>query len=108
MGDGRTHSWAMRPRASVSAIRPPVRLTLAHSADYMQGTRMTFSSKEDAMRFCDRQGARQCVLPARPRLTRIAGWDYYVQGEGVQRIPPKNYAENYVYKPHTLRIARTK
>lgn len=26
----------------------------------------------------------------------------------VQRIPPKNYAENYVYKPNKLRIARTK
>jgi len=27
------------------------------SADYMQGTRMTFSTKEDAMRFADKQGA---------------------------------------------------
>ncbi|KZV88931.1 hypothetical protein EXIGLDRAFT_618770 [Exidia glandulosa HHB12029] len=63
----------------------------ASSADYMQGTRMSFSTKEDAMRFADKQG-----------------WDYYVQAEGVQRIPPKNYAENYVYKPNTLRIARTK
>ena len=36
------------------------------------------------------------------------GWDYYVQGEGVMRIPPKNYSENYVYRPNTLRIARTK
>jgi len=29
----------------------------ASSADYMQGTRMTFSTKEDAMRFADKQGA---------------------------------------------------
>lgn len=26
----------------------------------------------------------------------------------VKRIPPKNYAENYVYKPNKLRICRTK
>lgn len=34
----------------------------ASSADYMQGTRVTFETKEDAMRFAERQG-----------------WDYYVQ-----------------------------
>lgn len=30
------------------------------------------------------------------------------QPEAVKRIPPKNYSENYVYKPHKLRIMRTK
>jgi len=34
----------------------------ASSADYMQGTRLSFDSKEDAMRFAEKQG-----------------WDYYVQ-----------------------------
>ena len=34
----------------------------ASSADYMQGTRMSFNSKEDAVRFAEKQG-----------------WDYYVQ-----------------------------
>ncbi|PPQ91698.1 hypothetical protein CVT25_012911 [Psilocybe cyanescens] len=63
----------------------------ASSGDYMQGTRMTFKSKEDAMHFAEKQG-----------------WDYYVQHATVKRIPPKNYAENYVYKPNTLRIMRTK
>ncbi|KIM30060.1 hypothetical protein M408DRAFT_328464 [Serendipita vermifera MAFF 305830] len=63
----------------------------ASSADYMQGTRVTFNSKEDAIRFAERQG-----------------WDYYVQPPTIKRIPPKNYAENYVYKPNKLRIARTK
>lgn len=77
------------------------------SADYMQGTRLTFRSQEDAVHFAEKQG-----------------WDYYVlvyslfpcnsclifisQPLTVKRIPPKNYAENYVYKPNTLRIARTK
>ncbi|PPR04091.1 hypothetical protein CVT24_010664 [Panaeolus cyanescens] len=63
----------------------------ASSADYVQGTRITFRSKEDAIHFAEKQG-----------------WDYYVQQQTVKRIPPKNYAENYVYKPHTLRIMRTK
>ncbi|CAG7852212.1 SubName: Full=Probable NADH-ubiquinone oxidoreductase 21 kDa subunit, mitochondrial {ECO:0000313/EMBL:CCA67646.1} [Serendipita indica DSM 11827] len=63
----------------------------ASSADYMQGTRMSFDSAEDAIKFAEKQG-----------------WDYYVQPPTVKRIPPKNYAENYVYKPNKLRIARTK
>ncbi|EPQ54452.1 hypothetical protein GLOTRDRAFT_139039 [Gloeophyllum trabeum ATCC 11539] len=63
----------------------------ASSADYMQGTRMSFRSKEDAVHFAEKQG-----------------WDYYVQPPTVKKIPPKNYAENFVYKPHKLRIARTK
>ncbi|KIM43406.1 hypothetical protein M413DRAFT_444233 [Hebeloma cylindrosporum] len=63
----------------------------ASSADYVQGTSISFRSKEDAMHFAEKQG-----------------WDYYVQKPTVKRIPPKNYAENYVYKPNTLRIMRTK
>ncbi|KAF5360774.1 hypothetical protein D9756_004692 [Leucocoprinus leucothites] len=63
----------------------------ASSADYMQGTRLSFRSKEDAIHFAEKQG-----------------WDYFVQPEPTKRIPPKNYAENFVYKPHKLRIMRTK
>ncbi|KAI0036448.1 ETC complex I subunit conserved region-domain-containing protein [Vararia minispora EC-137] len=63
----------------------------ASSADYMQGTRISFRSKEDAIHFAEKQG-----------------WDYYVQPPGAKNIPPKNYSENFVYKPHKLRIARTK
>ncbi|GJE98517.1 electron transport chain complex I subunit [Phanerochaete sordida] len=63
----------------------------ASSADYMQGTRLSFRTKEDAIHFAEKQG-----------------WDYFVQHPEVKRIPPKNYAENYVYKPSTLRICRTK
>lgn len=63
----------------------------ASSGDYMQGTRLSFSSKEDAIHFAEKQG-----------------WDYYVQHPEVKRIPPKNYAENYLYRPGTLRIVRTK
>ncbi|VDC00685.1 unnamed protein product [Peniophora sp. CBMAI 1063] len=63
----------------------------ASSADYMQGTRMNFRTKEDAVHFAEKQG-----------------WDYYVQQPEVKRVPPKNYAENYLYRPDKLRIAKTK
>jgi NADH dehydrogenase (ubiquinone) Fe-S protein 4 len=32
----------------------------ASSADYMQGTRITFRSKEDAIRFAEKQGGEIC------------------------------------------------
>ncbi|OCH89906.1 hypothetical protein OBBRIDRAFT_777782 [Obba rivulosa] len=63
----------------------------ASSADYMQGTRLSFRSKEDAIHFAEKQG-----------------WDYYVQTPVIKRIPPKNYAENFLYRPHKLRQLRTK
>ncbi|KAJ6524465.1 ETC complex I subunit conserved region-domain-containing protein [Mycena sp. CBHHK59/15] len=63
----------------------------ASSADYMQGTRLTFKSQEDAIHFAKKQG-----------------WDYYVQPPTVKRTPPKNYSENYLYRPNKLRIAKTK
>lgn len=63
----------------------------ASSADYMQGTRLSFRSKEDAIHFAEKQG-----------------WDYFVQPETVKRIPPKNYSENYLYRPTKLRILKTK
>ncbi|KAJ7863033.1 Ndufs4, NADH dehydrogenase Fe-S protein 4 [Mycena olivaceomarginata] len=63
----------------------------ASSADYMQGTRLTFKSQEDAIHFAKKQG-----------------WDYYVQPPTVKRIPPKNYSENYLYRPNKLRIQKTK
>ena len=54
----------------------------ASSADYIQGLRMSFRSKEDAIHFAEKQG-----------------WDYYVQQPTVKRIPNKNYSENYMYRP---------
>lgn len=79
------------------------------SADYMQGTRMSFKSKEDAAHFAEKQGILFHFLRylTYPHFIR-SGWDYYVQPPTLKRIPPKNYAENYVYKPNKLRIARTK
>ncbi|KAI9064637.1 hypothetical protein FKP32DRAFT_1611089 [Trametes sanguinea] len=59
----------------------------ASSADYMQGTRLSFRSKEDAIHFAEKQGAAATEI---------------------KRIPPKNYAENFLYKPNKLRLVRTK
>ncbi|KIY44763.1 hypothetical protein FISHEDRAFT_50753 [Fistulina hepatica ATCC 64428] len=63
----------------------------ASSADYVQALRMSFRTKEDAMHFAEKQG-----------------WDYYVQQPAVKRIPPKAYAENYLYRLDALRIHKTK
>ncbi|EIW69331.1 hypothetical protein TREMEDRAFT_73821 [Tremella mesenterica DSM 1558] len=63
----------------------------ASSADYMQGTTMAFRTKEDAMAFAEKQG-----------------WDYYIQEPKEAKIPPKNYANNYVHIPGKLRIHHTK
>lgn len=49
-------------------------------ADYMQGTRMTFRSKEDAIHFAEKQGIpyflNQILTLTRPFFPE--GWDYYV------------------------------
>ncbi|KAI5117456.1 hypothetical protein M0805_005833 [Coniferiporia weirii] len=63
----------------------------ASSADYVQGTRLSFRSKEDAIHFAEKQG-----------------WDYFIQPDTVKRVPPKNYSENYLYNPNKLRICKTK
>ncbi|KAF8335833.1 NADH-ubiquinone oxidoreductase 21kDa subunit [Cantharellus anzutake] len=63
----------------------------ASSADYVQALRMQFNTKEDAIHFAEKQG-----------------WNYYVQPPTVKRIPPKAYADNFLYSPGKLRIAHTK
>ncbi|CAE6435546.1 unnamed protein product [Rhizoctonia solani] len=80
----------------------------ASSADYMQGVRMNFKTKEDAIHFAEKQGKSAPVYVAIRILTHPLGWDYYVQPVTVKRIPPKNYAGNYTHVPHKLRIHHTK
>ncbi|GBE85038.1 NADH-ubiquinone oxidoreductase 21kDa subunit [Sparassis latifolia] len=91
-GSGKSHRWRIDWDVLQGAGRweNPL-MGWASSADYMQGTRISFRSKEDAIHFAEKQG-----------------WDYYVQQPEVKRIPPKNYAENYLYRPNKLRIMRTK
>ncbi|CAE6461415.1 unnamed protein product [Rhizoctonia solani] len=80
----------------------------ASSADYMQGTRMNFKTKEDAIHFAEKQGKSSIIYGGTNIYLHAPGWDYYVQPETVKRIPPKNYAGNYTHVPHKLRIHHTK
>lgn len=50
------------------------------SADYMQGTRMAFATKEDAIHFAEKQG-----------------WAYYVQEPHNRQFKSKAYATNFNY-----------
>ncbi|KAH9950605.1 Ndufs4, NADH dehydrogenase Fe-S protein 4 [Amylocystis lapponica] len=91
-GTGKSHRWRIDWEILAGGGRweNPL-MGWASSADYMQGTRMSFRSKEDAIHFAEKQG-----------------WDYYVQSPEVKRVPPKNYSENYLYQPKQLRLVRTK
>jgi NADH dehydrogenase (ubiquinone) Fe-S protein 4 len=61
------------------------------SADFMQGERVAFKSKEDAIAFAEKQG-----------------YEYFVQEPNVRKITPKAYANNFVHIPKKLKIIRTK
>lgn len=61
------------------------------SADFMQGTRMSFKSKDDAIRFAQKQG-----------------YEFYVQEPNERRVIPKAYATQFVHSPGKLKQVRTK
>jgi hypothetical protein len=61
------------------------------SADFMQGTHMNFKSKEDAIRFAEKQG-----------------YEYFVQEPNSRRIIPKAYANNFLWSDKKLKHIRTK
>ncbi|KAI9336886.1 ETC complex I subunit conserved region-domain-containing protein [Pilaira anomala] len=61
------------------------------SSDYEQALTMKFLSKEDAVRFAEKQG-----------------WNYYVQEPQTPKIVKKSYAENFLYSPKKLRLIMTK
>ncbi|RCI06309.1 hypothetical protein CU098_001580 [Rhizopus stolonifer] len=63
----------------------------ASSSDYQQGLTMKFLSKEDAIRFAEKQG-----------------WNYYVQEPKTKKFVKKAYADNYLYSPNKLRLFKTK
>jgi len=63
----------------------------ASSADTQQALTMKFASKEDAIRFAERQG-----------------WNYYVQEPKETKFRKKVYADNYKYSPGKLRMVKTK
>jgi NADH dehydrogenase (ubiquinone) Fe-S protein 4 len=61
------------------------------SADAMQGESIAFKTKEDAIRFANKQG-----------------YEYYVQEPNERRILPKAYANNFLHEPKKLKHIRTK
>lgn len=61
------------------------------SADEMQGTRIHFRTKEDAVRFAEKQG-----------------YEYSVQEPNHARIEPKTYADNFKHSPGKLKHIKTK
>lgn len=61
------------------------------SADYMQGTHLNFKSKEDAIRFAQKQG-----------------YEYFVQEPQERKFKPKSYANNYLHQPKKLKVVHTK
>ena len=61
------------------------------SGDFMQGTHLNFASKEDAIRFAQKQG-----------------YEYFVQEPNERKFIPKAYANNFVHSPKKLKVIRTK
>ncbi|KAG9238491.1 ETC complex I subunit conserved region-domain-containing protein [Amylocarpus encephaloides] len=61
------------------------------SGDFMQGTHMNFKTKEDAVRFAEKQG-----------------YEYFVQVPNTRKIAPKAYANNFLWSDKKLKHIRTK
>ncbi|KAL2158668.1 hypothetical protein VTH06DRAFT_4150 [Thermothelomyces fergusii] len=61
------------------------------SGDFMQGTHLTFKTKEDAIAFAEKQG-----------------YEYFVQEPNERKFAPKAYANNFLYSPGKLKHIRTK
>lgn len=61
------------------------------SADFVQGTHINFKTKEDAVRFADKQG-----------------YEYFVQEPNERKVLPKAYANNFLWSDKKLKHIRTK
>ena len=61
------------------------------SADFMQGERLGFGSKEEAIRFAEKQG-----------------YQYFVQEPNERKFAVKAYANNFAHSAKPLKIIRTK
>ncbi|KIV93207.1 hypothetical protein PV10_04442 [Exophiala mesophila] len=61
------------------------------SADFMQGTKVNFNTKEDAIAFAEKQG-----------------YEWYVVEPNERRFVPKAYANNFLHEPKPLKHIKTK
>lgn len=57
----------------------------------MQGTQLDFNTKEDAIRFAEKQG-----------------YEYFVQEPNERKFVPKAYANNFMHSPKKLKVIQTK
>ena len=130
LGGGRIRLWDGQARASLYFTIPDkAKGDIPFSADYMQGTRISFNSREDAIRFAERQGKGWiCHRISEDRFNNSirmgllcpAGDSQTHSSEELQvtfslchvnTLKPYPYlllSENYIYNPNKLRIARTK
>ena len=53
-------------------------INVLRRADYMQGTRISFRSKEDAIHFSEKQGISYDLVKRGTDLYIYLGWDYFV------------------------------
>ena len=91
-GDWNSHAWRMDWDILSKGHRweNPL-IGWQSSADFMQGTHLTFDSKEDAIRFANKQG-----------------YEYFVQEPNERKFVPKAYANNFTYSPKRLKNISTK
>ncbi|CAK4034865.1 NADH-ubiquinone oxidoreductase 21 kDa subunit, mitochondrial [Lecanosticta acicola] len=91
-GDWHSHHWRMDwdPLSKGHRWENPL-MGWQSSADFMQGTHLNFESKDDAIRFANKQG-----------------YEYFVQEPNERRIIPKAYADQFVHSPKKLKQVRTK
>ena len=61
------------------------------SGDFMQATHLNFKTKDDAIRFAEKQG-----------------YEFYVQEPNERRTVPKAYANNFMHSPKRLKKIPTK
>jgi NADH dehydrogenase (ubiquinone) Fe-S protein 4 len=61
------------------------------TGDYTNATHLSFKTKEDAIRFAEKQG-----------------YEYFVQEHQKRKIVPKSYANNFIHSPKKLKVIRTK
>lgn len=70
---------------------------------------MKFNSKEDAIRFAEKQGRKAkwaSILLETESLS--IGWKYYIQEPKEPKFVVKSYGDNYKYSPNKLRLFKTK
>ncbi|KAF2162543.1 hypothetical protein M409DRAFT_69115 [Zasmidium cellare ATCC 36951] len=91
-GDWHGHHWRMDwdPLSKGHRWENPL-MGWQSSADFMQGTHLNFESKEDAIRFANKQG-----------------YEFFVQEPNERKILPKAYADQFVHSPKKLKQVRTK